>query len=48
VPNAARGKQPNFLLGIVTVESAMIALIELSKLLPQPLAVPKEESPPSE
>ena len=48
VPNAARGKQPNFLLGIVTVESAMIALIELSKLLPQPLAVPEEESPPSE
>jgi len=38
VPKVAQSARLDFLSGIVTVESSMIALIELSNLISQPVA----------
>jgi purine-binding chemotaxis protein CheW len=44
VPKVAQSERLNFLSGIVTIDNAMIALIELSNLLTQPVEVSTEKA----
>jgi purine-binding chemotaxis protein CheW len=44
VPKVAQSARLDFLSGIVTIDDAMIALIELPNLLTQPEVVPEEKA----
>jgi hypothetical protein len=43
VPRIANGSRVNFLAGLITIERAMIALIDLQNLLSLPLDATKPE-----
>ena len=45
VPKVAQSEHLEFLSGIVTIESAMIALIDLANLLNEPIAIAEEKTP---
>jgi len=45
VPKVAQSEHLEFLSGIVTIENAMIALIDLANLLNEPIAIAEEKTP---
>jgi len=45
VPKVAQSEHLEFLSGIVTIESAMIALIDLDNLLNEPITIAEEKTP---
>jgi len=45
VPKVAQSENLEFLSGIVTIENAMIALIDLANLLNEPIAIAEEKTP---